>query len=72
MAEWKVYGRNNTEKFEIFASTSRVILNCTSEPSDILSMRQRFWLEPDKARDLANALLAAADYMDRECSKESK
>ena len=62
---WSIKTGKLREKFEISADELNVYFdNCASDGNQI-SLTSHFWLKPDIAREIAQALISAADFCER-------
>lgn len=69
---WSIKLGRFREKFEVSADENRVHLDCVSPAGDNVTHTLHFWLRRDDARELAAALISAADYSERNAKEVQK
>jgi hypothetical protein len=68
---WSLKTGKLREKFEVSAAdeTLKVFLDCTQSDGSNVTTTVHYWLDISKARELAAALVSAADYAEANCKK---
>ena len=68
---WSLKTGKFREKFEVSAAdeTLKVFLDCTQSEGSSVTTTVHYWLDISKARELASALISAADYAEANCKK---
>ena len=68
---WSLKTKKFREKFEVSAEDERlkVFLDCTQSDGNNITTTVHYWLDISKARELAAALVSAADYAEANCKK---